>query len=351
MKHVIIPTLALVLVAGSLLQGCGKEEAESAPAGGRNGEHIVSVKTENIEEMPFIETIQVTGTVAAYEDVMVPADEGGRVLKWRVPLGARVSRGQVLVLLDTAIVRAAFDAAKAQYNIAQTSYLKQKKVYEQEAISELQLKTLEYQRDAALAQMNLSKERLDRMSIRSPINGVLNKRLVEEGEMSGPGLPIAHVVNTSTLKIVAGVPERYANSFRLGDRVEFTVDAVPGKTFKGKISFVGAAVEKDNRTVPIEVHVQQSGSELKPDMIASMEITLSTRANSIVIPEDYVQTVNIDEFIVYVLEDSVARERKVKVGGSSGGKVLITAGLEAGEELITLGHQNVANNQRVSVKN
>ena len=351
MKHRIIPALAVVIVTGLLLQACGKGSAEATKKDDESNTRVVNVKTETVTPTGFTETIQVTGTVAADADVMVPADEGGRVLQWKVPLGARVSKGQVLLQIDSAMARAGFDAAMAQYNIAQTSFLKQKKVYEQEAISELQLKTLEYQRDAAKAQMEMSRERLLRMGVRSPISGVLNKRFVEEGEMCGPGLPVAQVVNTSSLKIVAGVPERYASSFHLGDSVYFNVDAVPGKTFRGSITFVGAAVDKDNRSVPIEARVIQSGAELKPDMIASMLITLSSRPNSIVIPEDYIQAVNVNEYIVYVLEDSMAMERKVQVGGTSKGKVLVTSGLEAGDQLITLGYQNVANNQRVAVQN
>ncbi len=349
-----IPTLSALLlatVAMFALAGCAKDNANSAQTGGGKEVPAVTVSVMELQPSEFNEIIDVTGTLASPEDVMVPSDEGGRVLSWLVPLGARVRAGQVLVQLDSAIVRSTFDAAEAQYNIAQTNYEKQKNVYEQQGISELQLKTLQYQRDAARAQMNMSRARLERTRVKSPINGILNARLVEAGEMSAPGLPIAHVVNTDRLKIEAGIPERYASSFRLGDQVEFTVDAYPGVTYKGSIRFVGAAVNKDNRSIPVEVDVAGSGGQLKPDMIAKMKIRLGGRAQSIVIPEDFVSKTEKNEFVAYVEIDGVAHERQVKIGASSRGSLLITAGLNTGDRLITLGHQNVAEGQRVIVKN
>jgi len=281
---------------------------------------------------------------------MVPADEGGRVLSWLVPLGGSVRSGQVLVQLDSVLLRAQYDAALAQYNIAQTNFEKQEKVYEEQGISELQLKTLQYQRDAAKAQMEMARERLDRTRVKSPIDGKLNARLVEAGEMSLPGAPIAHVVNTRQIKLEAGIPERYAASFRVGDPVSFTVDAIAGEEFSGIISFVGSAVNQDNRTIPVEARVANAGGKLKPDMIAAMTIRLRERENSIVVPEDYIIKSDLDEFVVYVEKDGVAKERAVTIGGTSRGDVLILDGLQPGDRLITFGQQNVSDGQPVIVK-
>ncbi len=349
-RTLIIPALLLAMVSVLSLSGCGENNAESAPAGSTESP-AVTVSTMTVEPMEFNEAIDVTGSIASPEDAMVPADEGGRVLKWVVPLGARVRAGQVLVVLDSVIVRAGYDAAVAQYNIAQTNYEKQKKVYEQQGISELQLKTLEYQRDAARAQMDMGRARLERTRVKSPFNGILNARFIEEGEMSAPGLPIAHVVNIDRLKIVGGIPERYASNFRTGDKVQFSVDTYPGQVFTGRIRFVGAAVNKDNRSIPIEVDIAGHSGQLKPDMIAKMKISLSSRAQSIVVAEDYVSKTGKNEFVAYVEIDGVAHERKVRIGASSNGRLLISEGLAAGDQLITRGHQNVADGQRVIVKN
>lgn len=348
-----ITLLSVLLLAGAMaaITGCGKNNAEAAASAGKTEAPAVTVSVMPLQAGEFNEIIDVTGTVASYEDVMVPSDEGGRVLRWTVPLGARVRAGQVIAQLDSAITRATFDAAMAQFNIAQTNYEKQRRVYEEQGISELQVKTLQYQRDAARAQMEMSLARLERTRVKSPINGVLNRRMVEAGEMSAPGMPIAHVVNTDRLKIEAGIPERYANSFRVGDAVSFGVDAIPGQDFKGSIRFVGAAVNKDNRSIPVEVDISGHGGKLKPDMIAKMHVTLDAQAKSIVVSEDFVSKTENDKYVAYVEENGVARERAVRIGASSKGRMLILDGLNEGDRLITLGHQNVADGQRVIVKN
>ena len=352
MKRITIFTVILAAaVSLAALSGCGRNDAEGATSEGQTEAPAVTVNVMTVRLGDFNEIIDVTGAVASYEDVMVPSDEGGRLLKWTVPLGARVRAGQVLAQLDSAIVRSTYDAAAAQYNIAQTNYVRQKRVYEEQGISELQLKTLEYQRDAARAQMDMSLARLERTRIKSPINGTLNARLVEAGEMSAPGLPVAHVVNTDRLKVEAGIPERYAGSFRVNDPVTFAVDAIPGERFKGIIRFIGAAVIRDNRSIPVEVEITGHGGRLKPEMIARMQVTLGGRTKSIVIPEDYVTKTEKDEFVAYVEMDGLARERKLRIGASNRGSVLILEGLDEGDRLITLGHQNVADGQRVIVKN
>ncbi len=267
-----------------------------------------------------------------------------------VPKGAHVKAGQPIAQIDDALLRAAFDAANAQYLIAQTNYEKQKKVYDEQALSELQLKTFEYQRDAAKAGADLARARLDKLTIKSPIAGILDARLIDAGEMVGPGVPVAHVVNLGALKVEVGVPERYSSNLSVGDPVQLRVDALPGETFRGGIKFVGAAVNRDSRSIPVEISIA-GGGKLKPDMIATASVTLGMKKNCIVISQDYLQTVDKDRTVVYVENNGVAEERVLTLGGTDGNNVLVLAGLNAGDRLITLGFQNVAGGQKLVVEN
>ncbi len=97
----IIPLLlaALALIA---FNGCSKDNAAAASATDKQAPPV-TVSTVELKTAEFNEVIDVTGTIASYEDVMVPSDEGGRVLRWMMPLGAHVHAGQVLAQLDSAI--------------------------------------------------------------------------------------------------------------------------------------------------------------------------------------------------------------------------------------------------------
>jgi membrane fusion protein, multidrug efflux system len=261
-----------------------------------------------------------------------------------------VAKGTVIARLDSSVLKASYDAALAQYKLADVTYRKQKKVFEQQAISELQLQTLEYQRDAAKAGADLAEARFERTIIRSPFTGILNDRYFEVGEMVAPGAPLAHVVSNGRLKVRAGVPERFAGRLNTGDAVSFTIDAFPGEKFNGKISFVAAAINPDNRTIPVEVTIQNTGGKLKPDMIVTLNITLKAFAEAIVIPSDYIQQVDIGRFVAYVENNGIAEERVLEIASSSQGLANISKGLKEGDRLITVGFQSVAQGQKVSVK-
>jgi membrane fusion protein, multidrug efflux system len=344
-------SIVIALAASSFfLASCGKKEAAKNETKERASQ-VVNVKTETVVLTDFTETVQVSGTVASFEDVKIPAEEGGRVVKWLVEKGARVKKGQVLAQMDDALLKAGYDAANAAYKIAETNFQKQQKVFAEQGISDLQIKTFEYQRDAAKAQSDLMKSRWEKMQVKSPIDGVLNNRFVNAGEMIGPGMPIAHVVNMNRLKVAAGIPERYANSFKVGDAVRFTVDAIPGETFAGKVGFAAASINRDNRTLPTEIFVTAANQKLKPDMIAVIKVTLSSRPNCVVVSEDYIQKSDQNRFVVFVDNHGIAEERHIKVGATNGGKVLVEEGLKEGDHVITLGFQNVANGQKIKVEN
>ncbi|MDH7515522.1 MAG: efflux RND transporter periplasmic adaptor subunit [Bacteroidota bacterium] len=341
--------LACTFALGVIVPSCSRSGAEDTKQPTNGSERPVDVAVRAVEPGTFQETIRVVGTIMADNDVVVPAEESGRLVAWEVPRGARVRKGQVIARLDDALLKAAFEAADAQYQLAELTVQKQEKVFEGQGISEIQMKSYQYQRDAAKAQMELAKARLEKTRIKSPIDGVLEARMVDAGEMVGAGSPVARVIEHSHLKISAGVSEKYAGGFRLGDPVTFTVDAYPGVTFRGKIVFIGGAVSKDSRSIPIEIAVAGADARLKPDMIASVTIALAPRHGVIVVREDYLQIVDRNRYAAFVAKGDRAEERDVRIGGRSDGEVLVLAGLEAGDLLITRGFQNVSDGQRIVV--
>jgi membrane fusion protein (multidrug efflux system) len=339
---VLAPALAAATVS------CGNSKAESAK--NAKSESAVYVKTETIRLREFSETIKVTGNVESMADVVVPAEETGRLVRWYVPKGQPVRSGEVLAQIDDVLLRAAFDAADANYKMAEVNYEKQKQAYEEQAVSELQLKNLEYQRDAARAQAEMARHRLEKTKIVSPIDGVLNDRLVDAGEMIAAGSPAAHVVDVQHLKIAAGIPERYAADLAVGTTVEFTVDALPGEMFAGRIGFVGASVQMDNRTIPTEIYLTETDGRLKPFMIARLLVRLKAGLKAVAVDHDLIQQIDVNRVVVYIARNGMAEERIVRVGGTDGRYVRILEGLREGDELITVGYQNLVNNQKIIVQ-
>jgi RND family efflux transporter MFP subunit len=239
--------------------------------------------------------------------------------------------------------------AEAQYNMAELNARKQKEVYDQQGISELQYKNLLYGRDAAKANAELMKARYERTRLRSPIDGVLEDTFVDEGEFCAPGMPIARVVNTSRVKVQAEVPEHFANSFRVGAGARMTFDAAPGDTIRATISFTGSTVSPINRSLTVEILVPNEHGKLKPEMIAKVLLERESKANAIMISENVIQLVDRDRQIVFVEKGGKAEERRLTLGGREGNLVEVLDGLQPGDRLITVGYQKLVNGQPVVI--
>ncbi|MCB0834863.1 MAG: efflux RND transporter periplasmic adaptor subunit [Bacteroidetes bacterium] len=348
MKRSFLPMLAGVLVFGALVVGCGDSKAESEPAAKK--QNLIAVRTDTIRLQNFSEPIKLTGTIQSINDIVVPAEESGRLTKWFVEKGSSVSKGQVMAQIDDAMLKSAYEAADANFKMAEVNYEKQKRAFEEQAISELQLKNLEYQRDAARAQADAARQRLEKTKIKAPVDGVINERFADEGEMIGAGMPAAQVVDIYQVKIVLGVPERYSAELKIGSPAEFTVDAYPDERFQGRINFVAPSVNADNRTIPTEISVANTRGMLKPNMIARVTLKLATAVKSIVIPMDCIQQIDLNRSVVYVAKNGLAEERVVRLGGSDGSRVQILQGLQPGDELIVTGFQNLVDQQKILIQ-
>lgn len=348
MKKLIVSLTVVAL--GVFLYACGSSNAENGKNKKAESEAEVFVKAEPVQMRDFTETIQLTGSIESQNNITVPAEEGGRIVSWKVEKGGFVQKGQVLAQIDDAMFKAGCDAAQANYNMADVNYQKQKAAFDEQAISALQLKNLEYQRDAAKAQYDLARLRLDRTTVRSPVSGILNNRFADEGELIGPGMPVAQVIDMNDMKVLVGVPERYSKDLRVGLPVEFTVDAFEGETFAGTIAFVAAAVNPDNRTIPVEVRFANAQGKLKPMMIAAVKLKLLSSSKAVLISQDFIQQVDMGKLVVYVVNNGVAEERLVTLGGTDGSMVRVIKGLKEGDRIITVGYQNLIDKQKIKIQ-
>jgi membrane fusion protein (multidrug efflux system) len=310
----------------------------------------VDIKVEVLHPSPLVDVLQVAGTVKALQDAVISPEEGGVVKEWIARKGQYVNKGDVILLLKDEILKAGFDAAEAQYKLAELNLEKQKKVYEEQGISELQYKTFEYNRDAAKANADLMEARYERTKIKSPINGIVDNIIPNVGEYAPPGVPIARVVNTSTVKIQAEIPEKASASISRGDNSYITFDALPGDTLRGKIGFISTTVSSANRAVLIEIVIKNPVRKLKPEMIGKVNIFRSSKQNALLVNESLIQLVDRNRKIVYIENSGKALECQVETGSRQGNRIEIISGLQTGDNVIIAGYQKLADGTPVVVR-
>jgi membrane fusion protein (multidrug efflux system) len=342
-----VARMLLAMAAAGLavwIAGCGKGTGtadKTTPA--------ITVRVETLKPRPMIDALHVAGIVKASEDIFLTPEEGGVVKEWKVSKGRWVSKGDLLVVLKDEVIKASYDAAEAQFNMSEMNVDKQRKVFDEQGISELQYRNLQYGRDGARANFELMKARLERTQLRSPISGILDDTYFDQGEFAPPGQPIAHLVNLSRLKVQAEIPERSAAVIKTGISAYLTFDALPGDTVHGTVSFVGSTVSAANRTLLVEITIDNPRNTLKPEMIAKVRLLRKSREQAILVSENIIQLVDRDRHIVYVEREGRAEERVLALGGRDGNNLEVVAGLAPGDRLITEGYQRLVNGQQVLV--
>ncbi len=344
----------MVLSSALLMTGCGDDEAapDAAATKATDTRRVINVEVEALQPRVFDDVIRLTGTVAADREVTVSAEEGGTVASVLVDKGAMVQAGDVLIRLDEELLRAQRNEARAQANLARALWDRVGPLYEKDGIgTESGYLEARYASEGADARLTLINERLQRMTIRAPFDGVLDTRLVEVGSVISPGQAVGHLVDLSPLKVTAGVPERYSADVSLGARAVVRFGA-QDEMVEATVTHVGARVHPGNRTFLVELSLVQPAAGIKPEMVADVVLQRRRLANVIVAPRQAL--VRMEEgFAAFVVngsdESATAQSRTVTLGASAQDQVVITDGLQSGDRLVVIGQSQVADGDRVRI--
>lgn len=326
-------------------QPAAQEAAAAAPT------RVIDVETVVVEPRPFTEFVAVTGDVAADREVVVASEESGVIREIYVDKGARVSAGQAVAKIDDSVLSAQFAQAQAEAELAAETWERQRRLWEDDSIgSEIAYLRAKYGAETAAANARALEARLARTVIRAPIDGTLDDRMIEVGSTVMPGSPVARVIDTNPLEVRAGIPERYAGDFRTGGTARLAFEHLPEREITGRLTFVGTAVDGQNRTFAVEIAVDDAGGRLKPGMVAKIQAPRRTIENALTVPRDAVLR-SAEGYIVYVVEEregrTVVRAAPVTTGPGAAGEVVVDSGLEPGDRVVVVGQQQLADGDAV----
>ncbi len=365
---------ALIFLAGcapqddAATEGSQVEDASAGVSPVEDDERRrVRIETVVVEPASFEDVIELTGTVAAFNDATISSQVSGTINN-RAPLGDYVRGGRRIVQIDSSMlhtsylqVKAQFELAQAQFDLAEDTFERQEPLFQDSIISALEFENVRAQYNQAKAQLSQARgaiaqlrEELEHTRIQAPFGGTVETYFSEVGEQVVPGTPIVRVVNTLRVKVRAGVPERYANDIEVGTPVRIVFDTYGSIERNGAVSFVGRAINRDNRTFPVEIYLDNPDETLKPEMVATVFLTRDEIEDVLVVP---MAAIPLDEegHSVFVIQDEdgtqVARRRRVSLGASYAGNVVIESGLSAGDEVVVTGQYNLTEGDAVEVVN
>ncbi len=313
---------------------------------------LFNVEILRLEWQSFAEIINLTGVAVADQDVTISAQETGVIRNISSEKGSSVRMGQELFKIDDQILRSQVSEARAAANLAAETWVRRKKLFEDDEVgSELAYLQARYASEQADARLDILLTRLGNTVIRAPIDGVLEDRMVEVGTMVNVGSDVGRLVSLNPMKVVVGVPERYALDVSPGTKATAFFDVL-GMNSEGTISYVGATVEPSSRTFRVELEMDNPDAMIKSEMLANVSVVRKNFMDVIVIPQEALVRTE-SGFVVYLVDDvgsdSRAMSRAVEVGPSQQNRVLIESGLSAGDQLIVMGQTLVANGDIVNI--
>ena len=286
------------------------------------------------------ENLSLVGTVLANRDVLVVSETVGRVTAVHVDVGAVVQAGTVLVTVDDELKLAAFRTAEVNFEKAGKDLQRYEALYKTNAVTDAELEGARLAYKAAEAQFIAARRQYQDTRITSPIAGVVSSRLVDKGGMVQPGMPIAEVVDISTLKVALNVAEADVFKLRINGAVSVETDIYPGIRFAGAIRTISAKAD-DGHTYRVETALANSAAHpLKAGMFSRVTFPSISRRDALKIPRECLIG-SRREPQVFVVTDNIAHLRSITVGAEVGLEVEVLGGLREGERVVRSGQNNI----------
>jgi HlyD family secretion protein len=371
-----------LLACIAFLPGCRGSNASATPADGQPTKIVVSkVKQENVRR-----TVDVVGTLAAYEQVTISSEGEGKVLRILADLGDRVTAGQPLVELDREkseyrlaqqqaaveramakygvsnpeadlpaiertpdVQKAAAELAQAEQNFARANDLFKTNLVPKQQLDDADaaLKTKKAAYESSLqgarnlradiaaerASLLLAQRELRDGVIRAPFDAYVERRLVSPGQFVRVQTPIAALVKIDPLKVTAEVPERVAPWIKVGQRFSLTLEAFPDKPQQGTVARISPAANPQTRAFPFEGNVPNGDGKLKPGTFARVHIETDRVEPILTVPANSLQyRYGVNR--VFVVSGDRLQSKEIKIGDRIGERVEVLDGVQAEEPIV-----------------
>lgn len=331
-----------VAVAVIMTAGCGNTSSKKTETVEVTvADPTVSVAQVFVREVP--QEAVYTSTVQAYVKNNIAPQMAGRITKINVEIGDFVKEGQILAEID----KAQLLQAQLQLQNQEVELQRLKSLYEEGGLSQSDYDAIQMQYNVLKTQVeNL----IDNTTLRSPINGVVTARNYDVGDMYAMSMPIFTVEQIVPVKLLVGVSETDYSKVKKGDSVVVTADAIPGKTFYGKVNRIYPTVDPATRTFTVEVKIDNNYKTLRPGMFVRATINFGTNTNVVIPDVAVVKQQGSGERFVYVLNaDNTVTYKKVVLGRRMGAEYEVLEGLEDGDRIVIGGQIRLKDGVKVIV--
>ncbi len=320
------------------------------PQAGSAKPAAVPIRVAGIQSRSVERSVEFSGSLASPEDATLGAEVEGKVVELLADLGDEVPKGQVLARINPDEYLFRKTQAETALAQAEANLRRSEELARQDIVSASALEDARTTAARASADADLARKRYRDTEVRAPFAGAVARRLVSAGEYLKVGQPVFQLVMTNPLKLIGEIPERYLGSVKPGGAVTLLLDAFPGRIFEGRITRVAPSVNPQSRAFSVEARVQNPRGQLKPGVFASARVSTGTEQGALAVPE-LALTAFAGVSKIFVIEGTIARERRVEVERRLPGGLAVVRGpgLKAGQRVAVSGLARLADGVEVAV--
>jgi membrane fusion protein, multidrug efflux system len=328
-----------------------KIDAALATLNVKKEEALVSVLT--LKDTLFNHYLDIQGNVNTKENILIQPEMPGTLVMLNAKAGQHVSKGQILARVDDGGSSQQVASLETQYQLAKTTFERQKNLWNQKIGSEIQYLQAQTQMLSLQRSVAQAKAMLAKTVIRAPFSGTIDEVFVERGQVVSAGAQgLMRIVNLNNMYVSTSIPESYIGKLKVGTQVDVFLTSL-NKNYKGKVRQVGNFINPNNRSFGIEVSIPNPENLLRPNQVAKLKVIDYSSKNAIVVPTNVIQEDGDGNKFVFVAINSngktaTAKKVIVTVGRSSDNVTEILTGLSANDILVTEGVNTISEGMKLN---
>jgi len=328
-----------ILVTVLLLAGCGSKEEPATTVVSAAPQKTIQAAVVEVASTSVPIRVEVTGQVAPISQATLSSRIQGTIDKLLVREGTQVSKGQLLIQLDSRDLQADLARANAEVENAKLHLDRMNQLYAQDAVSKQEMENATRAYRVAEANRKAVEAQLSYTAVRAPFVGVITEKKAEAGELASPGQPLLKIEDPWRLRLEATVAEGDLKSVSRGEKIPVVIDALGGQALTGIVSQILPAGDPQTHTFIVKVDLPKTVG-LKAGMFGRFQLDKGVTQTILVPSTAVVERGELTSLFV-VGEDRIARIRWVKLGRRFEKDVEVLSGINMGERVLMDGHRGV----------
>ena len=319
-----------------------------------SSESFEKITVNRIKTEMFTHFVELQGNVQTKNNLVLFPEYAGQLISVPVNEGQRVSKGQVLAVIDDGGLGRQRSQIEVQVDLAKTTYEKQERLWKKNIGSEIQYLQAKTNYEAQAEALKQLDAQLEKTTIRAPFNGVVDEIISEQGSMVSPGMTqVMRIVNNSNMYVEVDVPESHLKNIKLGNKAIVEIPVL-GESIESSVRFVGSFVNPANRTFKVEVAIPNESGLVKPNLNAKVRINDYINESAIMIAQSLISEDSKGKEYVYLIKDrkknmGVSKKVFIETGLVNGDLIEVTNGLAVDHEIVVEGARAIREGQKVEI--